>query len=372
MEERRFGVSLELMKLFTLASASASHPNAADKPTLEQIDGTWFLVFRVREGSGHQAQEVSRCVPLDDFSEEDLNTLKQCYSSVDLRRVIDVGLRKGLSELDNPKVRKAFLALLTRINPRHLAELLFLYRLAHEQGNGPTVEFETNDLLDALYERSNNGGKHASNVRGLVRRDIHNLAFNPIKYKDFGHTAESSRVRTRYKTFLTLEASDVDKRRMIYRDDDYDWASEETDRTPDAFIVTLNFFEKKRILLPVSMNLKQSDSLQTNRNYEVQLFQYILSKIENIIEGEYFAITLNELYTHFDLTDKNTVRKREVVWRAIEKLKGSQFLLDARATFSGKRQSQTGVELLVNHTKISIERTTEQEESGQQILFLDS
>ena len=64
------------------------------------------------------------------------------------------------------------MALLTFLNPRQVGIVLYFYKLAAEQNNGPVVTFRSNDLLESLgYSRTKGGSFHAK-LRSQLNRDL--------------------------------------------------------------------------------------------------------------------------------------------------------------------------------------------------------
>lgn len=337
-ENFQFPVDGKLMQILPLAGATFNHPDAPERPELEQIDGNWNLVFRVRRQEGLLTREVARYLPLDDFSEGDLQVLQQFYSNLDFRQVIDVGLRKGLSQIENPKVRSSFLSMLTTLNPRHVAILMYLYRTSHEQNNGPLVRFETNDLLNELYERSNSRGIHDSNKRGTLRRDLWALHRTEIHYSDPQQSADSNRVRILVRTPITINAYEIDRERLSFSDGNFDWGTQDTDRTPDSFVVQLNFYRSGgSVLFPKTLSLKQPRDLQTSRDSRSKLLYFLLSRLSEVREGEYIFASLDELAGAMELNDSNPRRKKATVRKMILRLATEGWLKETLEVLSGRK-----------------------------------
>ncbi|WP_263747243.1 hypothetical protein [Plectonema radiosum] len=84
--------------------------------------------------------------------------IKEQYANFDLKACKDEGISKGLENIQDLRVQRLFVALLTFLNPRQVAIVLFLYKQAREQGKGSLVYFRSNDLLESLgYSRAKDG-----------------------------------------------------------------------------------------------------------------------------------------------------------------------------------------------------------------------
>ena len=154
------------------ASASTRNPDVT-LPLLRVDDSGYYLEMRV-EPDPQESSEVAltRRVPLDDLTESEWVQLQKQYEELDFSVCRHQGLNTVLEKIPDTRIQRLFVALLTFLNPRQVAIVLYLYREAAQQGNGPIVSFRSNELLESLgYTRSEDGG-FTARVRSQLNQDL--------------------------------------------------------------------------------------------------------------------------------------------------------------------------------------------------------
>jgi hypothetical protein len=338
---RFFPVDGEMIRIFPSGNASVRE-DALEKPTLEMIDGKRYLAFRVQEPSPlDNTQEIERLrlFPLDSFANEDVQKLQDFYKDFDFQEVISKGLGKGLEKITDEKIRLVFLSMLTLLNPRQVAILLYLYRKAHQDETGPTVNFLCNDLLDSLYSRSNEG-TFPSNLRKLVNQDLWSLHHNMFEYVDPDKDPNSPMIAYVLKSLIRIEGYELDKRRFRLEKTEFDWNKSDTPKSnlPDALTVTLGLYRtiqqgRGYLNFPKSLSLKQPNNVQASRNYKMKLLTALLAYFTKDAAGigsTYTYISLKDLFQHLGLTGKNTSRKKKIVWETSNELLQEKLVVDIK------------------------------------------
>ena len=115
---------------------------------------------------------VTRRIPLHEISEEDWEELKNQYDKLDLNTCKTQGISKGLEKIQDRRIQRLFMALLTFLNPRQVAIVLSLYKLAAQQGNTPLVSFRSNDLLESLGYTRSPDGSFTARSRSQLNQDL--------------------------------------------------------------------------------------------------------------------------------------------------------------------------------------------------------
>jgi hypothetical protein len=125
------------------------------KETIFLDFGPLFTVTCTKEQS---EVPVTRRVPLENLSAEEWEELSAQYANLDLSACTDLGISKALEKIPGRRVQRLFMALLTFLNPRQVAIVLYLYKEAAGQGNSPLLSFRSNDLLESMgYSRAKDG-----------------------------------------------------------------------------------------------------------------------------------------------------------------------------------------------------------------------
>lgn len=354
---RFFPVDGEMIRIFPSGN-TAVREDLLEKPTLEVIDGKRYLAFRVQDPSPlNDTEQIERLrlFPLDSFTNEDVQKLQDFYQNFDFREVISKGLCKGLEKINDEKIRLVFLSMLTLLNPRQVAILLYLYRKAHQDESGPTVNFFCNDLLDSLYTRSNEG-TFPSNVRGQVNQDLWSLHHNMFEYVDPDKDPNSPMIAYVLKSLIRIEGYELDKRRFRLEKTDFDWNKSDSAKTklPDAYTVTLSFYktiQQRRGYLnfPKGVSLKQPNNVQASRNYKMKLLTALLAyftKDAVEIGSTYTYIPLKDLFQHLGLNGKNTSRKKKIVWETSNELLQEKLVLDVK--WYEASEKELGIQFQVN------------------------
>ncbi len=154
-EDTAFPVDGQLLMVMPRAGASIRNPDVRSPILRADADG-YYLEMRVDADSKEQSEvAVTRRVPLENLSAEEWEELSNQYANLNLSACTDLGISKALEKIPDRRVQRLFIALLTFLNPRQVAIVLYLYKEAARQGNSPLVSFRSNDLLESMgYSRA--------------------------------------------------------------------------------------------------------------------------------------------------------------------------------------------------------------------------
>lgn len=134
-EDATFPVDGQLLMVLPRAGASVKNPDV-QLPILRSDADGYYLEMQVDTDLTDKSEvAVTRRVPLENISTEEWEDLKAQYSSLDLETCKDHGISKGLEKIQDRRIQRLFMTLLTFLNPRQVAIVLFLYKEAAKQGN---------------------------------------------------------------------------------------------------------------------------------------------------------------------------------------------------------------------------------------------
>jgi hypothetical protein len=239
------------------------------------------------EADAADASEVAltRRVPLEDLCAEEWEELKQQYSKLDFKSCIDEGIHKGLEKIQDRRIQRLFMALLTFLNPRQVSIVLYLYKQAARQGNGPIVSFRSNDLLESLgYTRTKEGG-FASKLRSQLNQDLVTLHRTELILAQSLRKGDNVGAKVTIKSVLRIKDYEIDS---VPRNFDLIQAADYTYELADAYTVSLEFFEDPSrtgdyVLFANSLNISQKLGSNAKNDYKTKLLGFFSSYYAKLI-----------------------------------------------------------------------------------------
>jgi hypothetical protein len=352
--EPTFPVDGQLLMVLPRAGASLKNPDV-QLPILRSDPDGYYLEMRV-EADPRDPSEVSvvRRVPLDNLSVEEWEDLKIQYASLDFQACVDHGLNKGLEKLQDRKVERLFMALLTFLNPRQVSIVMYLYRLAAQQENGPVVTFRSNDLLQSLgYTRTKDGG-FAAKLRSQLNRDLVALHRTELVFAQSLRKGGNMGAKVMIKSVLRIKDYEIDN---VPRDFDLSKAADYTYELADAYTISLEFFDGPSrtgdyVLFGNSIDVTQKLGSNAKCDYKTKLLVYLASRMkwDTPQDGQYIVISKQYLFKNLDLFGSNTSRNNQIFWRTVDELKQEGYILNAQE-LPGKK-TITNVQFQLNSVKM--------------------
>lgn len=348
-----FEVDGEFIKILPRASASLRNPDVS-LPFLRSDAGGNYLEMRV-ESDPTEASEVAltRRIPLDNLSGEEWQELKKEYDVLDLAACLNRGI-KGLEQIEDLRLRRLTVALLTFLNPRQVQLVLYLYKAAAAEKSGSVVEFRSNDLLEVMgYQKTSDGGFRAES-RSQLHCDLMALHRTELVYAVETRTGDTVEAEVTIKNVLRIQRFWIDD---VQREFDTEKAADYSYAAADRYRVNLEFFQSDRsdgdYVLFGNINMQQQVGKSTQHDYSMKLLMYLASRLkwDSPKDGQYLSISKRHLYKNLDLLGSNSSRNSKIFWRTVEELKESRFLVNARE-LPGKRKSSAMIEFQVNAEKI--------------------
>ncbi|NEQ33956.1 MAG: hypothetical protein F6K04_23690 [Leptolyngbya sp. SIO4C5] len=336
------------------ASASLKNPDV-QLPILRSDGDGYYLEMRVEADARDESElAVIRRVPLEDLSEEEWEELKAQYTDLDLNTCIDRGISKGLEKIQDRRIQRLIMALLTFLNPRQVSIVLFLYRLAAQQEQGPLVSFRSNDLLEALgYTRTKDGG-FASKVRSQLHRDLVALHRTELVFAQSLRNGDNVGAKVTIKSVLRIRDYEIDN---VPRDFDIAKAADYTYELADAYTLSLEFFEGPGrtgdyVLFANNMDISQRLGSNAKNDYKTKLLVYLASRMkwDRPDDGQYLNISKRYLFKNLDLLGSNSSRNNQIFWRTVEELRQEDYILGAQE-LPGKKRSAT-IQFQINPEKL--------------------
>lgn len=339
-----------------LPRAGASIRNSDVQLPILSADGDgYYLEMQVGSDSLDNSEvAVTRRVPLDDISDEEWQELKVQYASLDLMKIRDQGVTAGLEKIHDRRIQRLFMALLTFLNPRQVAIIIYLYREAAHQGTGPIVSFRSNDLLEELgYTRTKDGG-FASKVRSQLNKDLVAMHRTELIFAQSLKNIDGVGAKVTVKSVLRIKDYQIDN---VPRDFDLVKAADYTYELADAYTISLEFFEGPSrtgdyVLFTNSVDIKQKLGSNAKSDYKMKLLVYLASRMkwDTLREGQYLTISKSYLFKNLDLLGSNSSRNNQIFWRTVEELQEEGYILAAQE-LPGKKKT-ANVQFQLNSQKI--------------------
>jgi hypothetical protein len=350
--EPAFPVDGQLLMVLPRAGASTRNPDI-QFPILSSDGEGYYLEMRVASKDESELA-VTRRVTLDDLSDEEWEELKTEYANLNFAALNDQGISAGLEKIQDRRIQRLFMALLTFLNPRQVGIVMYLYREAAHQGNGPFVSFRSNDLLEALgYSRTKDGG-FASKVRSQLNRDLVSLHRTELVFAQSLKKVDGMGAKVTVKSVLRIKDYEIDN---VPRDFDLSKAADYTYELADAYTISLEFFEGPSrtgdyVLFTNNLDIKQKLGSTTKTDYKMKLLIYLASRMkwDTLKRGQYLVISKNYLLKNLDLLGSNASRNNQIFWRTVEELQAEGYILAAQEV-PGKNK-KPNIQFQLNPIKI--------------------
>ncbi len=350
-----FPVDSQLLMVLPRASASIRNPDVQIPILRSDADG-YYLEMRV-EADPQEAGELAlvRRVPLEDLSEEELIELKTEYAKLDWSACVQKGVSNGLEKIQDRRIQRLFMALMTFLNPRQVSIVLYLYKLAAQQNNGATVTFRSNDLLQSLgYTRTKDGG-FASKLRSQLNRDLVTLHRTELVLaQSFKKSAANRGAKVMIKSILRIKDYEIDN---APRDFDLTKAADYTYELADSYTISLEFFDGcsrtgDRVLFSNSFDIAQRLGSNAKCDYKTKLLVYLASRMkwDTLTDGQFISISKQYLFKNLDLFGSNSSRNNQIFWRTVDELKEDGYILGAQE-LPGKNRIAT-IQFQLNSAKL--------------------
>lgn len=311
-------------------------------PVLRQgVDGDYLEMQVEADPKDKGEVALTRRIPLNDLSAEDWEDLKRQYQTLDLNTCKTQGISKGLEKIEDRRIQRLFVALLTFLNPRQVGIVLYLYKLAAQQGNTPVVSFRSNDLLEYLgYSRGFDGSFNAR-CRSQLNQDLVALHRTELVIAESLKKGNQLGAKVQVKSIFRIRDYEIDN---LPRNFDLAKAADYTYELADAYSVALEFFEGPSgngdcVLFDSHLDSQQKSGGNAKRDYRMKLLVYLASRLkwDKPEDGQWLLVSKRYLLKNLDLLGTNSARNQQILWRTIEQLQQQGYLLDA-CEISGKRK----------------------------------
>ena len=345
-----FPISAHLLRLLPRAGISLRNPDLR-APLLRFDQSGNFLEMRIESGPTESLEfGLVRRMSLDTLSGVEVEDLRQAVDALDWAACVGLGVSQGLSGVETRRWNRWLTSLLTFLNSRQMALLLYLYRTASASG-GVTdrIQFASDDLLEQLaYTRTKDGG-FASKLRSQLHRDLVTLHRTELVYPRpvALRKLNDSQNRT-VEVRSILKIIDVIPERAGSGFDMFR-AADSTYEMADRYTVQLNFLDDRDSLrLPLTLDLSQRLGGNSKNDYRMRLLMYLASRIswDMLSDGQYMILSKQLLFKNLDLLGTNGSRNNQIFWRTIEGLKQEKFLINVQE-LPGK-QNMNSIQFQIN------------------------
>lgn len=148
--------------------------------------------------------------------------------------------------------------------------MLFLYKEAARQGNGPLVSFRSNDLLESLGYTRAKDGSFTARSRSQLNQDLVALHRTELVLAQSLRKGNAMGAKVIVKSVLRIRDYEIDN---VPRDFDLAKAADYTYELADAYTVALEFFDGPSrtgdyMLFPNSLDVRQKLGLNAKNNYK--------------------------------------------------------------------------------------------------------
>ncbi len=353
-EYTAFPVDGQLLMVLPRAGASIRNPDV-QLPILRTDEDGYYLEIRVDADPLEKSEvALTRRIPLEDLSAEEWEELKTQYANLDLRACTNQGISKGLEKIQDRRVQRLFMALLTFLNPRQVAIVLFLYKEAAKQGNSPLVSFRSNELLESMgYSRAKDGSFTARS-RSLLNRDLVTLHRTELVLAQSLKKGNTMGAKVIVKSILRIRDFEIDN---VPRDFDLAKAADYTYELADAYTVALEFFGGPSrtgdyVLFSGNIDTQQKLGSNAKHDYKMKLLVYLTSRMkwDSLQNGQYLQVSKQYLFKNLDLLGSNLARNNQILWRTVEELRQEGYILKAQE-LPGKRK-MTKIQFQINSEKL--------------------
>lgn len=343
-DDSTFPVDGQLLMVLPRAGASVSNPDVR-LPILRSDDDGYYLEMRV-DADAKDTGEVAltRRVLLENLTSEEWEELKKQYESLNLQACTDQGISKGLEKINDRRIQRLFMALLTFLNPRQVAIVLYFYREAAKQDNGPVVHFRSNDLLEALGYTRMQDGSFTARSRSQLNRDLVALHRTELVFAQPLIKGDNIGAKVTIKSVLRIKDFEIDN---VPRDFDLAKAADYTYELADAYTISLEFFEGggrvgDSIRLSKGIDIRQKLGSNAKHDYKMKLLLYLASRMkwDKLENGQYLIISKQYLFKNLDLLGSNLSRNNQILWRTIDELKQEGYILEAQEIPGDKKKAK--------------------------------
>ncbi|MEM9537175.1 MAG: hypothetical protein AAGA40_16075 [Cyanobacteria bacterium P01_E01_bin.45] len=341
------------------AGASLRNPDVR-MPMLRADEDGYYIEMQVEADPAKNSElAVIRRVTLDNISPAQWEELKSQYAEINLKACIDSGLSKGLEKIQDRRVQRLFMALLTFLNPRQVAIIFYLYKLAAEQEEGPVVTFRSNDLLEALGYTRAKDGSFTARSRSQLNQDLVSLHRTELVLAQSLKKGRTMGAQVSVKSVLRIRGYEIDN---VPRDFDLTKAADYTFELADSYTLSLEFFEGSDkagdyVLFPKTVDIKQRLGSNTKNNYKMKLITYLASRIkwDKLEEGKFLTISKRYLLKNLDLFGSNSSRNNSILWRTIQEVESDGYVLNSQE-IPGKRKRTSLIRFHINSSVLVSER----------------
>jgi hypothetical protein len=317
-----------LLQLLPRAGAVLRHPHQGLPQWQAQADGD-YLLMRLMAGPEVSEVEITRRLPLSYLEPGDRLPLITKLQTLDLEPCRTQGLTKGLAPLADRRLKRLLTGLITFLNPRQMAILLYLYRLAHQQ-QSPILTFQANDLLTDLgYSRTADGG-YASKLRSQLHCDLVALHRTELVFPSLKAKGGKARIRSLLRIKACQSTNRTDRFDMLQ-------AADLTYELADSYSLTLEFVEGIQktgdcLWLGGAIDLTQQLGSNAKNDSQMRLLIYLASRLkwDRPQDREYLILSKPTLFSALDLLGSNSSRNNQIFWRTVEALKVSGHLINAQ------------------------------------------
>ena len=353
-KETMFPVASTLLMILPTAAFSAKDPDV-HTPILYSDEAGHYLEMRCDPISSDGEVPITRRIPLENFTQQEWEQLKGEYSKLNFQNCLSEGINKSLENIQDRRIQRLFMALLTFLNPRQIAITLYLYRLAAQQKNGSEVTFDSNDLLETLGYTRSKRGTFDTKLRAQINQDLVALHRTELVFARSLRNGKKREALVMVKSILRIKSYVIKK---LARDFDLLQAADYTHGLADSYNIVLEFESSSGgetpLLFAEGIDIKQSPHNNSKFEYKMRMITFLASRLiwDQAQKEQSLTISKPHLFKKLGLFGSNSTRNNEIFWRTVDELKEEEYISKAHEV-SGKGKT-TNIEIKVNPEKIRL------------------
>jgi hypothetical protein len=305
-------------------------------------DGYYIEIKIDADPENPEEVEITRRIPLDNCTEEELQNLQIQFTNLELESCVEKGVKKTLESIEDRKLQRLLITLMTFLNPRQVAIVFYLYKELERQQSESSVYFRSNELLEWLGYKRQKDGSFPALIRSQINQDLVALHRMELVYAHSLKNGNNLGAKIIVKNILRIQDYEIDN---VPRNFNLSKAADYTFELADSYTVLLGFLSGLKgkggyVLFPDSIKILQENGSQPQRDYKTKLLNYITSRMEweSLTDGQYLVISKRYIFKNLDLLGSNASRNNQIFWDAVEELKKDGYILNAQELVVKKRQ----------------------------------
>jgi hypothetical protein len=325
-----FPVDTQIAEIMSRVSQPIKNRDA-QVPRVEREGTQLYLEISYNTDPGEESEvNFSRAYVFEDVHPDKEAYIREQLASMDFDKARTEGIIVGIEKIQDKAIQGMVYELLNFLEDRQKKILLYLYREAAAQSDGPMVTIDTNDLMAALNYSKSNNGYFASSDRQRLSQDLATLENVKIT---IGKPLQTKKGVVANFTRLSLISIRGFQRTGV-EDPDFDWrkAIRLTSDLPSELTIRLEIWnsieEGRYIALSKELDIAHVKKQGRHEDYSFKLLMYLAGQIsrKGLVDGKYLSLIKHYVFKNMGLLGKNDSRNNATFRQATQKLVDQGYL----------------------------------------------